>query len=71
MNDISGNWMPPTDEDGNQAGYAVRALRTAGQVWCGLTGHRLLLHFEPDRLSLECSNCGWRSSGIPLAEGQQ
>ena len=30
---------------------------------CGMRGHDLVLHFEPRRVSLQCVDCGWESSG--------
>ena len=36
--------------------YARRRL-------CAMNGHDLILHFEPRRLSLQCVDCGWESSG--------
>jgi hypothetical protein len=33
------------------------------QVVCGLRGHEMVLHFEPDRLSLQCLACGARTQG--------
>jgi len=30
---------------------------------CALGGHDLFLHYEPGRLSLQCVDCGWESSG--------
>ena len=33
------------------------------QLVCGLTGHDELMRFEPDRLSLLCSQCGHQSAG--------
>jgi hypothetical protein len=33
---------------------------------CGLRGHDMVLHFEPDRLSLECLACGARTQGWAL-----
>ena len=30
---------------------------------CGMRGHDLILHFEPRRLSLQCVDCGWESTG--------
>lgn len=29
MNDVTGNWIPPTDEDGNDVGKAVTPLLVA------------------------------------------
>jgi hypothetical protein len=33
------------------------------QLVCGLTGHDELMRFEPNRLSLHCSRCGYQSAG--------
>lgn len=33
------------------------------EVWCGLSGHDMVLHFEPERLSLRCLGCGLRTQG--------
>ena len=30
---------------------------------CGLTGHAMVRHFEPGRMSLECMHCGEQSPG--------
>ena len=38
-------------------------LRRAGQLRCGLFGHYVLLRYEPRRLSLECTHCGYASPG--------
>ena len=38
----------------------------AGQfsrVWCGLHGHLIMLHYEPNKLSLQCSFCGYETEG--------
>ncbi len=45
------------------AQFFSRATRRAGQVRCGLSGHCVLLRFEPRRLSLHCSLCGYESPG--------
>ena len=34
---------------------------------CGLRGHDFLLHFESQRICLECSTCGHRTPGWQLA----
>jgi hypothetical protein len=48
-------------------GLLVRVLsslaRHVTQFWCGLHGHLVMLHFEPNRLSLQCSLCGYESDG--------
>ena len=45
----------------------VRIVSTiAGQfarIWCGLHGHLIMLHFEPNKLSLQCSLCGYETEG--------
>ena len=45
----------------------VRIVSTiAGQfarIWCGLHGHFIMLHFEPNKLSLQCSLCGYETEG--------
>ena len=30
---------------------------------CGMHGHLILLHFEPNKLSLQCALCGYASEG--------
>jgi hypothetical protein len=30
---------------------------------CGLLGHEMLPHFEPDRLCLQCERCGAQTPG--------
>jgi hypothetical protein len=30
---------------------------------CAMRGHDLVFHFEPRRLSLQCLDCGWESTG--------
>lgn len=33
------------------------------RLWCGLQGHSMMLHFEPNKLSLQCGLCGYASDG--------
>lgn len=33
------------------------------QFICGLHGHDALLHFERDRISLQCASCGYETPG--------
>lgn len=42
--------------------FAAIARRIA-QLSCGLHGHLIMLHFEPNRLSLQCSLCGYATDG--------
>ena len=37
--------------------------RQFARVWCGLHGHLIMLHFEPNKLSLQCSLCGYETEG--------
>ena len=37
--------------------------RHVARLWCGLHGHLILLHFEPNKLSLQCALCGYESEG--------
>jgi hypothetical protein len=37
--------------------------RQFARLWCGLHGHLILLHFEPNKLSLQCGLCGYESEG--------
>jgi hypothetical protein len=38
-------------------------MRLFARFWCGLHGHLILLHFEPNKLSLQCGLCGYESEG--------
>ena len=38
-------------------------MRQVTRMWCGIHGHDVMLHFEPERLSLECSLCGYATEG--------
>jgi hypothetical protein len=37
--------------------------RQLARMWCGMHGHLILLHFEPNKLSLQCALCGYESEG--------
>lgn len=37
--------------------------RHVAQLMCGIHGHSILLHFEPNKLSLQCALCGYESNG--------
>jgi hypothetical protein len=43
-----------------------RAITHARQFVCGLHGHDALLHFEQNRLSLQCTSCGYETPGWDL-----
>jgi hypothetical protein len=36
------------------------------QFLCGLHGHDALLHFELERISLQCTSCGYETPGWDL-----
>lgn len=38
-------------------------LRQFARIRCGMQGHLNLLHFEPNKLSLQCAWCGYESEG--------
>jgi hypothetical protein len=42
---------------------AATAATWLRRVRCGLTGHDMMLRFEPGRLSLRCHNCGQETPG--------
>lgn len=37
--------------------------RQVARMWCGVHGHLIMLHFEPNKLSLQCSLCGYETEG--------
>ena len=43
--------------------FLSRLLTGASRMWCGMHGHLILLHFQPNRLSLHCALCGYESEG--------
>ena len=45
------------------AAFARAAVTYLRQALCGLSGHEMMLHFEPGRLSLRCADCGARTCG--------
>jgi hypothetical protein len=48
-------------------------LGAARALWreaaCGLGGHAMILHVEPQRLSLQCMECGHNTPGWKLDRG--
>ena len=44
-------------------GIIERTMTHVTQFLCGLHGHDALLHFEHDRLSLQCTSCGHETPG--------
>ena len=33
------------------------------RLWCGMHGHLILMHYAPNKLSLQCALCGYESEG--------
>src|SRR4051794_32484950 len=42
--------------------------RQSARFWCGMHGHLILLHFEPNKLSLQCGLCGYTSEGWEVGQ---
>jgi hypothetical protein len=38
-------------------------LHQFARLCCGAHGHQILLHFEPNKLSLQCALCGYETEG--------
>jgi len=38
------------------------------RVICVVTGHKTVLHFEPRRLALRCTDCGYETPGWIIGE---
>ena len=41
----------------------LAAVYWVRRATCGLTGHDMVRHFEPGRMSLECMHCGEQTPG--------
>ncbi len=55
-NRLSGLWARAT-------AVALAAIEWLSQTACGIGGHRLVYHFEPNRMSLHCLDCGHTTPG--------
>jgi hypothetical protein len=49
-------------------GTGGRILAWLKQMYCGLHGHDNLMHFEKDRVFLQCASCGHQTPGWTLTE---
>jgi hypothetical protein len=47
----------------------TQAARQLRQFMCGLHGHDTLLHFDNQRVSLQCVSCGYESPGWTVPGG--
>jgi hypothetical protein len=43
--------------------FFAAVVRQLSRIWCGVHGHLIMLHFEPNKLSLQCSLCGYTTEG--------
>jgi len=50
-------------DNATDVGIVSLALSHAHQALCGVRGHVMARHFEPDRLSLRCLTCGAETPG--------
>ena len=57
-------------EASRQVGAGTRALEWMRQAYCGLHGHDNMLHFERDRLLLQCVSCGHQTHGWDLNQAR-
>jgi len=62
----SAETIRPRDDDGEDAGIGARVKVWLREAYCGLHGHDNLLHFERDRMSLQCASCGHQTPGWEL-----
>jgi hypothetical protein len=52
------------ERESSSLARAVTAVsRQLARMWCGLHGHVIMLHFQPNKLSLQCSLCGYETEG--------
>jgi hypothetical protein len=46
----------------------LRLLARLGQMLCGLHGHDHLLHFDRNRVYLQCASCGYETPGWSVGQ---
>jgi hypothetical protein len=49
-------------------GFGAKAFQWMREAYCGLHGHDSMLHFEKDRMSLQCASCGHETPGWEMSE---
>jgi hypothetical protein len=66
---------PMTAHDGlrntattERTGVFARVMGSLRQALCGLRGHDTMLHFEDERMALQCVSCGHETPGWELNE---
>src|SRR5271154_309226 len=52
----------------HEEGLGIRLMTWVRQSLCGLTGHDTLMHYEQDRIALQCASCGHETPGWILTE---
>jgi len=71
--ELNGARLTTTHEDVLESHEAAldrllrRLSKRVGQLQCGITGHSVMLRYQPARLSLQCTSCGYESPGWELA----
>ncbi|MEO8260004.1 MAG: hypothetical protein ABI868_21845 [Acidobacteriota bacterium] len=59
---------PTTGLGDRHDGVVGRMVARSREFWCGLRGHDNLMHFEKERLFMECVSCGHESPGWALTQ---
>jgi hypothetical protein len=54
-----------------ESGPLTWLTRRVHSLICGMSGHDLLLHVEPGRLSLQCVLCPYETPGWTIKESRQ
>jgi hypothetical protein len=60
---IHGTLRSTSEATGLLSRVVGAASRQVAQFLCGVHGHLIMLHFEPHKLSLKCSLCGYETEG--------
>jgi len=55
---------PSTHEENT---IVARAMGRLGQLFCGLSGHDSVLHFEGNRVNMRCTSCGHDTPGWEIS----
>jgi len=60
---INNSRVNPSDKPALLSRVVSVCARQLARAWCGAHGHLIMLHFEPNKLSLQCSLCGYETEG--------
>ena len=60
---INNSRVNPSDTPAWLSRIFAGLARQLARTWCGIHGHLIMLHFEPNKLSLQCSLCGYETEG--------